>query len=333
MRDNKQFKLDELLITKNSAANILPVCDHYAGTERTIKKALLLQSKLWPNLDVTLDFEDGSSSGDELYQRDLISDALNSQDNAYSRIGVRIHSAQTSHWKLDIDAIIKKHGRLPTYINIPKVQSLLEVQQVSSYIKNRLSICCRELSLPIHIMVEDALALSRVDVLMNCGLVECASFGLLDFVSSFGGAIPVNAMQSPLQFEHPLVRDAKIKLSLACHAAGVIPSHSITTDIHNSASAFQDARRAREEFGYLRMWSIHPSQIEQIINAFQYDERELEEAIEILEKALKVNFAPILFNKIMHDKASYRFFWIKLRRAILNGWNFHKSVNELFQKI
>ncbi len=333
MHQYKQFLLDKLLLKSNSAINIIPVCDHYAGTERSIQKSLLFQNKFGSALDLTLDFEDGSAMGDEEYQRTLINDTLNNQHNIHGRVGVRIHSVETLHWQLDVDAVITKKGNLPAFINIPKVQRIEEIKKVDFYIKQRLSTHGRKSNIPIHIMLEDAPAISRAHDLVNCGMVECCSFGLLDFVSSFGGAIPASAMHSPAQFEHPLVREAKIKLAFACHAAGVIPSHSITVDIGDPEQAYQDARRAREEFGYLRMWSIHPSQIEPIISAFQYSQEELEEAIVILEQALKINLAPILFKGKMHDRASYRFFWIKIRRALLNEDAFSKELERLLEKL
>jgi citrate lyase subunit beta/citryl-CoA lyase len=43
------------------------------------------------------------------------------------------------------------------------------------------------------------------------------SFGQMDFTSSHRGAIPAKAMQSPGQFDHPLLRRAKVEISAACH--------------------------------------------------------------------------------------------------------------------
>ena len=49
--------------------------------------------------------------------------------------------------------------------------------------------------------------------------VQSLSFGLMDFVSAHQGAIPASAMSAQGQFEHPLVRRAKLEISAACHAA------------------------------------------------------------------------------------------------------------------
>ena len=44
---------------------ILPACDHYAGSEKLMLKALELQAALGPIFDVTCDCEDGAAPGAE----------------------------------------------------------------------------------------------------------------------------------------------------------------------------------------------------------------------------------------------------------------------------
>ena len=44
---------------------ILPAVDHYAGSEKLMKKALQLQKELGPIFDVTCDCEDGAVAGAE----------------------------------------------------------------------------------------------------------------------------------------------------------------------------------------------------------------------------------------------------------------------------
>jgi citrate lyase subunit beta/citryl-CoA lyase len=45
----------------------------------------------------------------------------------------------------------------------------------------------------------------------------------------------------------------------------------VSLDLKNPYSVFRDAFRARTEFGFLRMWSIHPSQIKPIVDAMKPD--------------------------------------------------------------
>jgi hypothetical protein len=53
--------------------------------------------------------------------------------------------------------------------------------------------------------------------------------------------------------------------------------------------------------------------------AFTPDEREIEVASEIIEKAENAEWAPISFEGRLHDRASYRYFWQTLERAHQTG--------------
>ena len=103
----------------------------------------------------------------------------------------------------------------------------------------------------------------------------------MDFVSAHHGAIPDSAMRSPGQFEHPLVRRAKLEIAAACHAHGKTPSHNVTTEVRDMSVVAADAR-ARDEFAFTRMWSIHPAQIRPIVDAFAPRTDEVALAAEIL---------------------------------------------------
>ncbi len=99
--------------------------------------------------------------------------------------------------------------------------------------------------------------------------VQSVSFGLMDFVSSHGGAIPAHpAMTVEGQFSHPLVVRAKLEISSACHAHGKVPSHCVVTEFRDLDALQRAATVAARDFGYTRMWSIHPGQIRTIIAAF-----------------------------------------------------------------
>ena len=90
-------------------------------------------------------------------------------------------------------------------------------------------------------------------------------------------------------------------------------------EIKDSTVAADDARRARREFGYLRMWSIHPNQIMPIVAAMRPDFSEVQEATEILEAAQDKDWGPIQHAGRLHDRASYRYYWELLQRAQATG--------------
>ena len=134
-------------------------------------------------------------------------------------------------------------------------------------------------------LIETHGALRDVFAIAALRASQSLSFGLMDFVSAHRGAIPASAMCAQGQFEHPLVRRAKLEIAAACHAAAKVPSHSVVTEFKHVKAVQAAASRAMHEFGYTRMWSIHPSQVQPIVEVFAPTVAELDEAIEIIGAA------------------------------------------------
>ena len=160
--------------------------------------------------------------------------------------------------------------------------------------------------------------------------VEALSFGLMDFVSAHDGAIPDTAMRSPGQFDHPLVRRAKLEIAAACHAHGKVPSHNVITEVRDMSVVANDAARARNEFGYTRMWSIHPAQVKPIVAAFSPRDEEIATAAAILLAAQAAQWGPTRYQDTLHDRASYRYYWSVLRRAHATGQALPEGAAALF---
>jgi citrate lyase subunit beta/citryl-CoA lyase len=152
----------------------------------------------------------------------------------------------------------------------------------------------------------------------------------MDFVSAHHGAIPASAMKSPGQFEHPLVTRAKCEITAAALFSGVVPTHNVTTELKDLDVIGNDARRARNEFGYLRMWSIHPNQILPIVDAMRPDFSAVETAAAILTAAQDKDWAPIAHEGILHDRASYRYYWELVERAHATGMTLPAAAQERF---
>jgi citrate lyase subunit beta/citryl-CoA lyase len=149
--------------------------------------------------------------------------------------------------------------------------------------------------------------------------VESLRFGLMDFVSAQGGAIPSAGLGSQGQFTHPLVLRAKLEIASACHAHGKVPSHGVVTEFSDLSAIENAARRASHELGFTRMWSIHPAQIRPILAAMSPDAAEVAKACEIILAGHGQDWAPISHQGQLHDRASYRFFWQVLERAHATG--------------
>ena len=109
-----------------------------------------------------------------------------------------------------------------------------------------------------------------------------------------------------------------------------MPTHNVTTELKDLEFIRNDARRARNEFGYLRMWSIHPNQIVPIVEAMRPDFSEVEMATAILIAAQDKDWGPISHEGLLHDRASYRYYWELLARAHATGMTLPAAAQQRF---
>lgn len=306
----------------------LPAVVHYAGSEKFITKALALQQQLGPVFDITCDCEDGAPAGGETDHARLCATLIMSEANRFNRVGARIHDITHPHWKTDLDILMRDAGQRIAFITLPKPRSLADVETQIAAIEALEDAVGITHDIPVHVLIETHGALREVWQIAALPRVESLDFGLMDFVSAHQGAIPPEAMKSPGQFDHPLVRRAKCEIAAAALANGCVPSHNVTTELRDVSVVRDDARRARSEFGFLRMWSIHPDQIAPIIEAMQPDLSELARAIDILLAAQTANWGPIRHDGLLHDRASYRYYWSLLQNAERTGCAIPEQVRE-----
>ena len=308
----------EVLFQGTRQPLLLPACDHYCGSEKLMRKSMALQQELGPLFDITFDCEDGAAAGFEPEHARMVVGLLNDEGNHFNRIGVRVHDTASPYFEADIAVIVGGAATRLAYVVLPKVDSAAEVARAIDLINVHATKAGRA-DLPVHVLIETHGALREADAIAALPQVACLSFGIMDFVSAHYGAIPGAAMRTPGQFTHPLVVRAKLDMVAACHAHGKVPAHNVTTEIKDTAVVANDAQRAAAEFGFTRMWSIHPDQIKPIIKAFTPRMSEVNEAANILADAAAANWGPIAQHGRLHDRASYRYYWTVLQRARLAG--------------
>jgi citrate lyase subunit beta/citryl-CoA lyase len=300
---------DALFDADEPAAPALPVCDHYSGVEARMRKSLALQAELGPVFDVTLDAEDGAPVGGEAEHAALIAELIGSSENRYGRVGARL--LPLSHPKFDaVLGAVLRSTRAPAYLMLPKARGYAELDAAARAID-----AAGGAAIALHALIESPQALREVAAMAAHPRIQSLSFGLMDFVSAHRGAIPAAAMSVKGQFEHPLIVRAKLEIAAACHAAGITPSHCVVTEFKHPAALQEAATRAARQFGYTRMWSIHPAQIRPIVDAFTPSAAEVDTAIEIIHAAQAAGWAPIRHHDTLHDRASYRYYWQLLERA------------------
>lgn len=308
---------------------VLPSCEHFAGTEKLILKALELQAKLG-TFDITMDCEDGAPAGREKEHAEMVVRVLQSEANVRKMAGVRVHDHTHDVWKQDVDIVIAGAGDVVAYITIPKPTSARQVAEMIEYVQGRARHAGLSRDIPMHVLIETHGALREVEAIAAMPWLSVLDFGLMDFVSGHHGAIPSSAMRSPGQFEHALVARGKAEVVAAALAHGVIPAHNVTLDLKNVYQTYADAKRARSEFGFLRMWSIYPAQIQPIVDAMAPDFREVEQASAILLAAQKASWGPIQHGGDLHDRATYRYFWELVRRARVSGQKLPEAAEAAF---
>jgi len=301
----------------------LAACEHFAGSEKMLSKALQIQAELavngQPVFDITADCEDGAPAGKEREHAAMIADLIASGANRYDHIGVRIHDVRHPSWRDELEIIIGRAGQRVAYVVLPKPEFADDVlMQITALdeLRSRHGIVRK---IPVHVLIETPGALHEAWEIARLPHVEVLDFGLMDFVSAHHGAIPAAAMRSPGQFSHALVVRAKCAIAAAALGNSVVPSHNVTTEIRDANVVREDARRARQELGFLRMWSIHPNQIMPIVEAMRPDFAEVGEAADLLAAAQDAAWGPIQHEGKLHDRASYRYYWELLQRAQSTG--------------
>ena len=326
----KNIHPKEALFRGEKPFPIIPACEHFAGSEKLITKALELQNTKGGVFDITMDCEDGAPEGREKEHARMICDIQKSAANKHKMSGVRIDDYTNKHWRDDVTVIVPAIGDLTAYITIPKPTAGSQVKEMIGYIRDTAKKAGIKREIPIHVLIETHGALHDIREIASQPWMQLLDFGLMDFVSAHHGAIPESCMKSPGQFEHRLIVRAKAEVVATALAYGIVPAHNVTLDLKDAEKTEADARRARNEFGFLRMWSIYPTQIDAITKAMTPDFSLVQKGAEILVAAQKADWGPIQFAGDLHDRATYRYYWELVSRAHLAGQKLPEEAEKAF---
>ena len=218
----------DILLGAQAASVALPVCDHYSGAPARMRKSLQLQEEMMQEFgacvfDVTLDCEDGAPVGAEPEHALLVAQLAQGAAPG-ARVAARVHPVDHTAFANDVATIAGEASHRLCHIMLPKVESVDDVLFAEKALER-----AGASHLPLHVLIESAAAVHHAFEIAAHPRVQSLSFGLMDFVSSHGGAIPASAMGSVGQFAHPLVVRAKLEIASACHAHGKVPSHCVVT--------------------------------------------------------------------------------------------------------
>jgi citrate lyase subunit beta/citryl-CoA lyase len=217
---------------------------------------------------------------------------------------VRLHDPGHAAWKQDVDIVVGEAGADLAYLTIPKPVSYEQSAAAVDYIQMRAHAAGVKVP-PLHLLIETQSALRDVFRLASLPGVETL-ISICRFVPTT--RIAPSAMRSPGQFTHRLITRAKAEVAAAALANGRVPTHNPCLVLDDPRVPRQDAETARREYGFLRMYSIHPGQIQPIVEAMAPAQEDVARATEILLAAQAADRGPVSHRGEMHDRASYRLF-------------------------
>ncbi len=209
--------------------------------------------------------------------------------------------------------VVGQAARALAYVTIPKSTLTEQAAEMAEYVQTVALAAGRVQPVPLHILIETHGALESAFELARLPNVEVLDFGLMNFVSDHHGLIPATALRSPGQFDHRLLARAKAQVVAAAAAAGVVPAHNVCLTLKDEAVIRSDARRAKEEFGFQRMWSIYPAQIPVIVNTMRPSYDDVLDETEILMLAQDASWGPIQYKGVDDAKVA------KARRQVTPG--------------
>ncbi|MCX7274878.1 MAG: hypothetical protein NTV19_17305 [Burkholderiales bacterium] len=159
--------------------------------------------------------------------------------------------------------------------------------------------------------------------------VDCLVFALSAYAGALAGFLDPAAIESPGEFENPIIAQAKTAIAIAAHASGKTCTHNPFRDTDPQAAG-RHAQNARGRFGFSRMTAHELAHIEPVVDAMRPDAAQIRQAGEGLLAAQAADWLPIRRDGQFHDRPSYRFWWILLSRAHAAGAPLPDDVRQAF---
>ena len=205
--------------------------------------------------DVAGDCEDGAPIGGEAAHARMIAGLIASPTNRFDRFGARIlrknpgfkTSDDVAHaaWMTDVALLIGDAGYRSAVVTLPKAESTGDVERMIEALARETARRGITRQIPVSVLIETPGAVHDAWTIAALPNVASLDFGTLDFVSFHHGAIPISAMESPGQFDHAILRQAKTQVAAAALAHGVVPAHGVTRALDAPDVVYADARRCR----------------------------------------------------------------------------------------
>ncbi|HMO18259.1 MAG TPA: hypothetical protein PKA63_13335 [Oligoflexia bacterium] len=306
-------------------------CDHYAGSEKFLEKALILQEQMGEAFDITIDMEDGAARTNKIVlARNLIETAKNFK-NPSKRLGLRLPEVNNLQFEEIANLFIGQLDFDLSHITVSKTSNYPEFL-VAKEILLSISRTNNTILPPLHVLIETNEVMDDISKITNDPNVKSLEIGVMDFISSFNGAIPMNECEGCNEFDNPIINQLKTVVILEAAKKRITPVHNISRE-YQKTDLLKNFCLNVKKLGFPRMWSIHPAQIPIIVEILTPDKNEIITAIKILEKARDHDWGPVSYDNKLHDFASYRYYAGILLRAKTLGREVPEGTNALLENM
>ena len=241
------------------------------GNNRMFEKALSL-----PADSLILDLEDSVTPENKEAARSHVCNWVKRTDFGTQECLVRINPQDTPWGKDDLLAIMEV---LPDGLVLPKVTTREDVDAVDkaiARIEQEKKLEPGSISL-VLIGAEMPEAVFHLPTIAKNSRVDGITWGTEDLSGALGARAKRDEQGNYLEVFN-YVRSTCL---LAAVAAGVQPIDAVYVDIKNSIGLKLESKTAAD-MGYTGKFTIHPSQIEIVNNAFTPSEKEISEAAELI---------------------------------------------------
>jgi citrate lyase subunit beta/citryl-CoA lyase len=242
---------------------------------------------------VIFDLEDAVSIHEKDAARDLVKHYLTDLRPETCRVGVRINAQDTPYYEEDVRSMVSVK---PDFLRLPKSETAENIRQLDKLITESEKACGIESgSVKIIATIETALGVYNAYQIASASPRMIAiGLGAEDFRTD---------MRMTRSEDGQEILFARNMISLAAHAAKVLPLDYVYSNFKNEEGFIADVRFGKM-LGFTGKSVIHPSQIPLVHNVYTPTDQEIEQAKKIAaayEEAMSKASGVVALNGKMID--------------------------------
>ncbi|MBR4908143.1 MAG: HpcH/HpaI aldolase/citrate lyase family protein [Acidaminococcaceae bacterium] len=220
---------------------------------------------------VIFDLEDAVSIHEKDAARDLVKHYLTDLRPETCRVGVRINAQDTPYYEEDVRSMVSVK---PDFLRLPKSETAENIRQLDKLITECEKACGIEAgSVKIIATIETALGVYNAYQIASASPRMIAiGLGAEDFRTD---------MRMTRSEDGQEILFARNLISLAAHAAGVMPLDYVYSNFKNEEGFIADVRFGKM-LGFTGKSVIHPSQVPLVHQVFTPSDEELEHAKKVV---------------------------------------------------